>query len=187
MPVKHVTAAFLGALLTACSSTGGLPPLRGITQPVDLERFMGPWYVIASIPIDIPLLPMFSEKGAHNGVETYRLAADGTIETTYVFRRGGFDGPERTFRPRARVANAPVNSEWKMKFAWYLPESDYLILSLDADYQRTVIGVPDRSYVWIMSRTPVMPEAEYAKVVAELRAAGYATEKLAPVPQRWPD
>ena len=55
----------------------------------------------------------------------------------------------------------PVNSEWKMKFDWYLPEADYLILSLDADYQRTVIGVPDRKYVWIMSRTPVMPEAEY--------------------------
>jgi apolipoprotein D and lipocalin family protein len=187
MSAKLLPAVFLGTLVAACSSTSGLPPLRGISEPVDLERFMGPWYVIASIPIDIPLLPMFSEKGAHNGVETYRLAPDGTIETTYVFRRGRFDGPERTFTPKARVANAPVNSEWKMKFDWYLPAADYLILSLDADYQRTVIGVPDRKYVWIMSRTPVMPDAEYEQVVAGLRASGYDTERLERVPQRWPD
>ncbi len=187
MAAKLIPAALLGALLTACSSTDALPPLRGMAEPVDLERFMGPWYVIASIPIDIPLLPMFSEKGAHNGIETYRLNPDGTIETTYVFRRGAFDGPERTFRPRARVANGPVNSEWKMKFAWYLPEADYLILSLDEDYQSTVIGVPDRAYVWIMSRTPVMAETEYNALVAELKAAGYATDRLERVPQRWPD
>lgn len=186
MPLKFLPAACLGVLLTACSSTNGLPPLRGTGQPVDLQRFMGSWYVIAAIPIDIPLLPMFSEKGAHNGVETYRLAPDGTIETTYTFRRGSFDGPEKTFTPKARVANAPVNSEWKMKFDWYLPEADYLILSVDADYQRTVIGVPDRKYVWIMSRTPVMPDDEYQQLVRDLRAAGYATERLEPVPQRWP-
>lgn len=179
--------ALLAALLAACSSTTELPPLRGISSPVDLARFMGPWYVIASIPIDIPLLPMFSEKGAHNGVETYRLAPDGTIETTYVFRRGSFDGPERVFRPKARVANAPVNSEWKMKFDWYLPEADYLILSLDSEYQRTVIGVPNRKFVWIMSRTPAMPDPEYAQLVEALRASGYATERLERVPQRWPD
>ncbi len=187
MPLKLIPAALLAALLAGCSSASSLPPLRGTNEPVDLERFMGPWYVIAAIPIDIPLLPMFSEKGAHNGVETYHLAADGTIDTTYVFQRGAFDGPPRTFTPKARVANAPVNSEWKMKFAWFLPEADYLILSLDQDYQRTVIGVPDRAYAWIMSRTPVMPEAEYAALVADLRAAGYATERLERVPQRWPD
>lgn len=187
MLLKALPAAILGALLSACSSTGSLPPLRGIAEPVDLERFMGPWFVIACIPIDIPLLPMFSEKGAHNGVETYRLAPDGTIETTYTFRRDGFDGPERTFTPKARVANAPVNSEWKMKFDWYLPEADYLILSLDPEYQRTVIGVPDRKYVWIMSRTPEMPAAEYEQLVAGLRTAGYDTGRLERVPQRWTD
>ena len=69
MPTSYSRFAILALLLSSCS-TGSLPPLRGIEQTVDLQRFMGPWYVIASIPIDIPLLPMFSEKGAHNGVET---------------------------------------------------------------------------------------------------------------------
>ncbi len=111
MPTSYSRVAILTLLLSSCS-TSGLPPLRGIERTVDLQRFMGPWFVIASIPIDIPLLPMFSEKGAHNGVETYRLAPDGTIHTTYTFRRDSFDGPERVFTPRARVANPPVNSEW---------------------------------------------------------------------------
>ena len=185
MPPNPLRLAILTLLLSACSTTG-LPPLRGIEEPVDLQRFMGPWYVIASIPIDIPLLPMFSEKGAHNGVESYQLAADGTIETTYTFRRDSFDGPERVFRPRARVANPPVNSEWKMKFSWYVPEADYLILHLDPQYQRTVIGVPDRKYVWIMSRTPTMPEAEYDQLISGLRASGYDTDRIERVPQRWP-
>lgn len=178
--------AILALLVSSCS-TSGLPPLRGIEQPVDLQRFMGPWYVIASIPIDIPLLPMLSEKGAHNGVETYRLAPDGTIQTTYTFRRGNFDGPERVFTPRARIANPPVNSEWKMKFSWYLPEADYLILHVDPEYQRTVIGVPDRKYVWIMSRTSTIPDSEYDALISELRASGYDTTQIRRVPQSWPN
>jgi len=181
--------ALAAALVIAgCTShQNPLPPLRGIREPVDIPRFMGPWYVIAAIPIHVPFLPMFSEKGAHNGVETYRLAEDGTIETTYVFRRDAFDGPERVFTPRARVANPPVNSEWKMKFDWYLPEADYLIIGLDPEYRHTVIGVPDRRYAWIMSRTPTLPEPVYAQLVADLARLGYATERLEMVPQRWDD
>lgn len=186
MPTSYSRFAILTVLLSSCS-TSGLPPLRGIEQTVDLQRFMGPWYVIASIPIDIPLLPMFSEKGAHNGVETYRLAPDGTIETTYTFRRDNFDGPERVFTPRARVANPPVNSEWKMKFSWYVPEADYLILHVDPEYQRTVIGVPDRKYVWIMSRTSTMPDLQYDQLISELRTSGYDTTKIQRVPQSWPN
>ena len=186
MAPRTLRIAILSLLLSACS-TSSLPPLRGMTGTVDLPRFMGPWYVIASIPIHVPLLPMFSEKGAHNGVETYTLQPDGTIATTYTFRRDSFDGPEQVFTPKARVANPPVNSEWKMKFAWYVPEADYLILYLDPGYQRTVIGVPDRKYVWIMSRTPTMPVAEYSELLVSLRNSGYDTDRIERVPQRWTD
>lgn len=184
--INLIATGILFLMVSACS-TSSVPPLRGTEQAVDLQRFMGPWYVIASIPIDIPFLPMFSEKGAHNGIESYRLTDDGTIETTYTFRKDSFDGPERIMTPRARTANPPVNSEWKMKFKWYLPASDYLILRVDPDYQRTVIGVPNRKYVWIMSRTPTMPEAEYAELVNWLAATGHDTSLIERVPQRWPD
>ena len=63
---------------------------------VDLNRFMGDWYVIANIPTTI-------EKDAYNAVESYRLAEDGTIETTFTFNKGGFDGPLKTYHPRGYI------------------------------------------------------------------------------------
>jgi apolipoprotein D and lipocalin family protein len=75
------------------------PPLRAIERPVDLQRFMGDWYVIAHIPT-------FIEDEAFNGVESYRLDTDGTIATTYVFNNGGFDGPLKTYRPPASSITA---------------------------------------------------------------------------------
>lgn len=173
----------LAALLTGACATTGPPPLRGISSPVDLPRFMGPWYVVGYIPIHVP--PLFSEKGAWNGVESYALEPDGSIATTYTFRRGGFDGPEERFTPRARVANPPVNSEWKMKFFWYLPAGDFLILHLDDQYSETIIGVPDRSYVWIMARRPDLPEERYQALLARAAAMGYDTALVERVPQRW--
>ena len=62
---------------------------------VDLPRFMGDWYVIANIPT-------FIETGAHNAVESYALAEDGSIETTFTFRDGAFDG-KREELPSARL------------------------------------------------------------------------------------
>ena len=61
---------------------------------VDLDRFMGRWYVLANIPTRI-------ERGAHNAVESYELQDDGTIRTTFTFRKDSFDAPEKAFHARA--------------------------------------------------------------------------------------
>ena len=82
--------ALIGAAsmtLASCASSG--PDMETVDY-VDLERFMGDWYVIANIPT-------FLEKGAHNAVETYELNNDGTIATTFTFRDGGFDGKEKSY------------------------------------------------------------------------------------------
>ncbi|MBM4221776.1 MAG: lipocalin family protein [Gammaproteobacteria bacterium] len=167
------------SLLAGCTGSS-LPPLRGMQQPLDLQRFMGDWYVLAFIPIDLPFV---SEKDAHNGVESYRLTADGTIETTYTFRDGGFDGPVRRMTPRARVANPPLNTEWKMKFFWFLPAGDFLVIDRDEAYSRTIIAVPDRRWVWLMARTPSIADSDYQAMVELLARNGFDTEKLRKVPQ----
>ena len=64
----------VAALMQACATTSRLPPLQPIQQRVDLERFMGDWYVLASIPIDLPFV---SEADSYNGVESYRLTDEG--------------------------------------------------------------------------------------------------------------
>ena len=150
-------------------------PLTTVSH-VDLSRFSGTWYVIANIPT-------FIEKNAYNAVESYRLADDGTIETVFTFRQGGFDGPIKTYGPRGFVRDTTTNAEWGMQFLWPF-RSEYLITYLADDYSKTVISRNKRDYVWIMARTPRISEAEYQELVAHVAAQGYDTSKLQRVPQQ---
>ena len=161
---------------TDSSGAKANPPLLAIERPVDLKRFMGDWYVIAHIPT-------FIEDEAFNGVESYRLDTDGTIATTYVFNNGGFDGPLKTYQPTGFVHNRETNAEWRMQFVWPF-KAAYLIAYLDDDYETTVIGVPDRDYVWIMARTKTIPEARYRELVKWLADNGHDVTQLRRVPQR---
>lgn len=172
--MKLLGAAAGAVLLTACRA--GLPPLQSVDY-VDLDRFMGDWYVIANIPT-------FIEKDAHNAVESYRLDADGSIATTFRFRDGSFDGPQKTYRPRGFVRDTASNAIWGMQFVWPV-KADYRITWLDEDYTQTVVARERRDYVWIMARTPAIPEADLERLVEHVRDAGYDVSKLQKVPQRW--
>ena len=164
------------ALTTGCAAS--LPPL-GTVERVDIKRFMGAWYVIAAIPT-------FIETDAFNAVESYRLDADGTIDTTFTFRKGAFDGPLKTYNPRGFIVDTASNATWGMRFIWPI-KAEYLITHLSDDYSQTVIGRNKRDYVWIMARSPQIPEADYERIVAELAAQGYDVTKLRKVPQHWPE
>ena len=161
------------ALLAGC---GSAPPLP-LAGPVELPRFMGTWYVIASIPT-------FLEEGAHNAVESYRLSPDGVVETTFTFRAGGFDGPLKRYTPRGFVREGTGNAVWGMQFVWPV-EADYRIAWVAPDYSQTLIARERRDYLWIMARQPQSPEEDYRGLVERARALGYAVEKIRRVPQRW--
>jgi apolipoprotein D and lipocalin family protein len=168
------TAACLFAALTGCAAA---PPALPTVDHVDLERFMGDWYVIANIPTAI-------EKGAHNAVESYRLDDDGTIATTFTFRDGGFDGPTKVYHPRGFVRDRQTNATWGMQFIWPI-KAEYLIVYLDEGYTRTVIGRSKRDYVWIMAREPRMAEDDYQEIMTRLEVLGYDVSRIQRVPQRW--
>jgi len=161
-------------LLSSCRA--GLPPLEPVDQ-VDLQRFMGDWYVIANIPT-------FVEKGAHNAVESYRLDEDGSIATTFTFRKDSFDGPEKQYQPRGFVQEGTGNAIWGMQFIWPV-KGDYRITYLSDDYSRTVISRNKRDYVWIMARTPQLSEDDYQEMLQHVRESGYDMEQLQKVPQQW--
>lgn len=160
-------------LLTGCVS-GSRTPIPPVPR-VDLPRFMGDWHVIAHIPT-------FIEKDAHDAVESYTLAPDGTISTTFTFRAGSPDGPVKRYTPRGFVRDRENNSTWGMQFIWPI-KAEFLIASLDAGYTQTIIARNARDYVWIMARTPQIPEADYARHVAQLQAWGYDVTRLRRVPQ----
>jgi apolipoprotein D and lipocalin family protein len=167
-------AALLSVTASGCA--GNQPPIETVPY-VDLERFMGDWYVIANIPT-------FLEKGAHNAVESYALNDDGTIATTFVFRKDSFDGETKTYSPKAFVTDTESNAIWGMRFVWPI-KADYRIAFLDEDYSRTVIARNKRDFVWIMARTPSISDSEYAELVELIESLGYDTSKLRRVPQQW--
>ena len=166
-------ALALTAVVAGCSSTPAIP----VAGHVDLERFMGDWYVIANIPTA-------PEKGAHNAVESYRLDRDGSIATTFTFREGSFDGPEKVLRPRGFVRDRQSNAVWGMQFVWPI-KAEYLIAHVDADYRETIIARSRRDYVWIMARTPQIPAADFARLQQKVADLGYDVARLERVPQRW--
>jgi apolipoprotein D and lipocalin family protein len=164
-------------LLTGCTTMPAQAPLETV-RSVDLKRFMGDWYVIASIPT-------FIEKEAYAGVESYALNADGTIATTFTFRKGSFEGPQKRYTPKGFIVDRATNATWGMRFIWPI-KAEYLILDLASDYSTTIIGRNKRDYLWIMARTPVLAEAQYTALVRKAEAYGYDTSLIRKVPQRMP-
>lgn len=141
---------------------------------VDLARFMGDWYVIAAIPT-------FIETEAYNAVESYRLDKNGTILTTFRFNKGGLDGPQKEYSPRGFVKDTESNAVWGMQFIWPI-KAEYRIIYLTEDYSQTVIGRSKRDYVWIMARTPTIPEADYQRILSFLEDQAYQLDDLRKVP-----
>ncbi|MDH5698752.1 MAG: lipocalin family protein [Nitrospirota bacterium] len=173
MTSSSIMAFALLATLVGCSSP---PPIQTASQ-VDLERFMGDWYVIANIPT-------FIETEAFNAVESYRLNDDGTIATTFTFRKGGFEGKQKTYSPTGFVVDQESNAVWDMQFLWPF-KADYRIVFVNSDYSQTIIGRVARDYVWIMARTPELSEADYHHLLKIIATQGYDLSKIQRVPQQW--
>ena len=137
---------------------------------VDINRFMGDWYVIANIPT-------FIEKDAYNATESYRLDDDGTVATTFRFNKGSLDGPLKEYHPRGYIRDKASNAVWGMQFVWPF-KAEYRVIFLSEDYSKTVIGRSKRDYVWIMAREPAISDEEYTSIVDFLQKEGYDVKNL---------
>ena len=172
--LRSLAITVAAVTLVGCATRG--PDMQTVDY-VDIDRFMGSWYVIANIPT-------FLEKGAHNAVETYELNDDGTIATTFTFRDDGFDGKLKEYNPKGFIKDETTNALWGMRFVWPI-KADYRIVYLDEDYSTTIIARQARDFVWLMARTPEIPDHEYAELIAFIGELGYDTSKVQRVPQRW--
>jgi apolipoprotein D and lipocalin family protein len=161
--------------IISCSSRN-LAPLQTVDK-IDLERFMGHWYVIANIPTWV-------EKGAHNALETYTWnEKENRIDVTFTFNKDSFDGPKKIYTQKAFIHNHETLAEWRIQFFWPL-KFPYLIIDVAPDYSDTVISVPNRQYLWIMARTPEISPARYQQLLEKLRAQDFDLSKIELVPQR---
>jgi apolipoprotein D and lipocalin family protein len=172
-----LAALCLALPLGACRTAAAHRPLRPVPS-VDLSRYMGRWYVIASIPTRW-------ERDAYNQTETYQLEADGRIRTSFDYRRGGFEGPAKTIHSTATVLADRGNAAWRVHFFWLL-HAQYLIAWLAPDYSRVIVARDARDYVWLMARTPQISPSDDRSMREQVAAMGYDLEQLRPVPQQWP-
>ena len=169
-------------VLVAATAAGGAVARRGDDHPtplaadVDLDRYMGDWYVIAHIPLK-------AEREAHDALESYKRREDGAIATTFTFRKGSFDAPVETMTPVGFVKPDTGNAVWGMRLVWPL-RMEYRIAWLDEAYSQVIVARNARDHAWVMARTPTIPDADYAAHVERLRTMGYDVGKLRKVPQR---
>lgn len=178
-PLTFSVASLAAILLAGCALLGPSRPPIALVPQVDLPRYMGDWYVIGFIPI-------FLERSAHNGIESYALNPDGTIATTYRYRKGSFDAPVKTDRPKGFVVPDTNNALWGMQFLWPF-RGEFRIAHLEPDYSVTIIARSARDYVWLLARTPDMSDADFERYRSVVANMGYEADKFVRQPQRWPE
>lgn len=152
-----------------------------VVKNLDLERYMGRWYEIASFP------SIFQPKNGVDTRATYSLNPDGTVHVLNEVWNGG----KRAFIEGSAYKTDPKSDEAKFKVKFYVPPflpiipvtGDYWVLYIDPEYQHAVIGQATRSYLWILSRTAHVEEETYKALVEKAVEEGYDVSKLHKTPQ----
>ena len=166
----------LAAALLASACSVMPPESFPRMSAVDVDRYMGGWFVIAHIPPD-------QVANFYNNIERYRRGEDDEILTEYTYREGSFDGEKQRKTPTGFVQEVSNGAVWAMQFIWPI-RMEYTISYVDADYQTTIVARSKRDWVWIMARTPKIDAEQYAALVKRVQDLGYDIGKLRRVPQQ---
>lgn len=163
--------------LLAVSAALAAPSLQTV-EHVDLNRYMGRWYVIAHVP-------NFLEKNKVGTSATYSLLPDGRIEDIFSFHKATLEAPEKSWHGIGRVFDKTTNAVWKLRLLWPIPGT-YRILELSPDYAWAVTSNESGKLFWVVSRSPTLPDATYSTIVNRLLLRGLDISKLEKVPQAAP-
>ena len=141
---------------------------RTVTN-LDINRYMGRWYEIARF--DHPF-----ERGMERCVADYRLLPDGSVE---VLNSGYKEGKHRVSRGKAKKTSLP--GELKVTF-FIFPAPDK-VMELGDNYEWSIVGSSSPNYLWILSRTPTLPDSVQVDLLERCKRRGYDIEELIFVPQ----
>jgi apolipoprotein D and lipocalin family protein len=139
------------------------PPLPTV-EKVDLARYAGLWHEIARYPHRF-------QKGCLGSSATYALREDGEIDVVNSCRSEK-DGSLRQVKGRAWSVDPAGNARLKVSFFWPF-RGDYWIIDLGKEYEYAVVGTPNRKYLWVLSRTPVMADDLYGEVMERVKVLGF--------------
>jgi len=147
---------------------GAKPPLQAVHE-LDLTRYLGTWYAVASIPTT------FERNCTRGTTATYTLLPNGQIDVLNVCYSA--DGRRIEARAQAWVPDPKAPANLKVSFVNFLGlrffPADYWVIDLAPDYTYAVVGYPIRNYGWILPRTPTLPQEVLAGIQQRLAAQHY--------------
>lgn len=152
--------------LVSCSNYSPLPTVRS----VDLDRYAGKWYEIASFPQRF-------QKGCTCTTAEYTPTDKGYIEVLNSCRKDSINGKLSTAKGKAFIESGSGNARLKVQFFWPF-RGKYWIIDLADDYSYAVVGHPNREYLWILARQPHMDSVVYNGVLDRIRNNGFDVSRL---------
>lgn len=157
-------------LLVGCA---GIPD--GVT-PVEnfhLERYLGKWYEIARLDHSF-------ERGLSHVTAEYSMNPDGSVR---VINRGYSARDNKWKQAEGKARFVKKSEEGFLKVSFFGPfYGSYVILELDQrNYSYALVCGPNRSYLWILARSPKMNDEIKKVLVAKAASLGFETGNLIPV------
>ena len=142
----------------------------------DVSRYMGSWYEIAKLP------NWFQRKCVQGTQARYKVLGPAQIEVNNKCTTASGEEIQAIGLARPNGSGLPAQLEVRFAPEWtaWLPMvwGAYWVLDLDADYQLAAVGDPSKSYLWILSRTPVVSAERYDAVLQRLKVMGFDITKL---------
>jgi apolipoprotein D and lipocalin family protein len=161
--------------VTVGSSAATPAPLKPIAG-LDLPRYMGRWYEIARYP------NRFQSQCAGAATADYSLLPSGTVQVVNRCPKSGGKVDEAIGEARRVGPEGSPTLQVRFAPAWlsFLPQvwGNYWVVELDAAYRLAVVSEPQRDFLWVLSREPVLPAQEWAALSARLQAMGFEPARL---------
>ena len=141
----------------------------------DTTRYLGKWYEIARLDHSF-------ERGLSHVTADYSLRQDGGLK---VLNRGYKDADAKWKEAEGKAYFVDKKDVGYLKVSFFGPfYGSYIVFDLDQqDYSYSMISGPDKSYLWLLSRTPTMDPALQQRLVEKARGLGFDTSKLIYVKQ----
>jgi apolipoprotein D and lipocalin family protein len=179
--MKQLVSLFVTLLAsTACAhatTARNAPPAPLETVSfVDLQRYLGKWYEIASLPAPF-------QNHCVGSTAEYSLRQDGKINVTNRCFDKTFDGDIDEVSGKAWIVDTTTNAKLKVQFFWPF-SGNYWVIDLDPEYSRAVVSEPSRKYLWILNREPRMAQDIYDGIISRLNDKGFDLSELKLTPQQ---
>lgn len=164
--MKTVMSILIASLLSLASfSCRGQKVDNSTVGSLDLDRYLGSWYEIARFDHGF-------ERGLTNAMARYSLNPDGTITVT---NSGLKKGLLHTSLGKAKL----TDTAGLLRVSFFGPfYSDYRVMMLSDDYKYALIGSGSPKYLWILSRTPDLPDDVIMSILDTASERGYDVNDL---------